>query len=72
MEWAVEYNCIVGRNVEQLMPERFRSRHVGHRDGYTSNVRVRPMGVGLDLLGRRQDGTEFPIEISWSQRPYAM
>ena len=60
---------IIGQNVERLMPERFRSRHVGHRDGYTSNVRVRPMGAGLDLLGQRQDGTEFPIEISLSPLP---
>jgi PAS domain S-box-containing protein len=60
---------IIGQNVEQLMPERFRSRHVGHRGGYTSNVRVRPMGAGLDLLGRRQDGTEFPVEISLSPLP---
>src|SRR3984957_8884709 len=60
---------IIGQNVDRLMPERFRSRHVGHRQSYTSNVRVRPMGAGLDLLGRRQDGTEFPIEISLSPLP---
>jgi PAS domain S-box-containing protein len=57
---------IIDQNVERLMPERFRRRHVGHRSGYVGNVRVRPMGAGLDLLGRRQDGTEFPIEISLS------
>jgi two-component system, sensor histidine kinase len=60
---------IIGQNVERLMPERFRSRHAGHRHGYASNVRVRPMGAGLDLLGRRQDGAEFPIEISLSPLP---
>jgi two-component system, sensor histidine kinase len=57
---------IIGQNVERLMPERFRSRHVRHREGYTSNVRVRPMGAGLDLFGQRQNGEEFPIEISLS------
>jgi len=57
---------IIEQSVERLMPERFRSRHVGHREGYTRTVRVRPMGAGLDLLGRRQDGSEFPIEISLS------
>jgi PAS domain S-box-containing protein len=57
---------IIGRSVETLMPERFRTRHVGHREHYVSNVRVRPMGAGLDLFGRRRDGTEFPVEISLS------
>jgi two-component system, sensor histidine kinase len=57
---------VIGQNVERLMPERFRSRHVGHREGYISNVRVRPMGVGLDLFGQRLNGEEFPIEISLS------
>jgi two-component system, sensor histidine kinase len=57
---------IVGRPVEVLMPERFHARHVGHREGYWSSVRLRPMGVGLELFGRRKDGTEFPVEISLS------
>ena len=57
---------IVGRPVELLMPERFHARHVGHREHYHSSVRVRPMGVGLELFGRRKDGSEFPVEISLS------
>jgi PAS domain S-box-containing protein len=57
---------ITGQHVEMLLPERFRARHVGHRQGYTSNVRVRPMGAGLELYGMRHDGTEFPVEISLS------
>ncbi len=57
---------IIDQSVERLMPERFRSRHVGHREGYSGNLRVRPMGAGLGLFGRRQNGAEFPIEISLS------
>lgn len=57
---------IIGREVEQLMPERFRPRHLGHRHDYIRNVRVRPMGAGLELFGRRRDGSEFPVEISLS------
>jgi len=57
---------IIGKPVEYLMPERFRDRHVAHRQSYTRSVRVRPMGAGLELFGQRLDGTEFPLEISLS------
>jgi two-component system, sensor histidine kinase len=57
---------LIGRSVESLMPERFRTRHVTHRNGYIASVRVRPMGVGLQLYGQRLDGTQFPVEISLS------
>jgi len=57
---------IVGRPVELLVPERFHARHVGHREHYRDNVRVRPMGAGLELFGRRKNGSEFPVEISLS------
>jgi PAS domain S-box-containing protein len=58
--------AIVGQPIETLLPERFRQRHVGHRTGYTDNVRVRPMGMGLELFAMRKDGSEFPVEISLS------
>jgi PAS domain S-box-containing protein len=57
---------IVNQPIEQLLPERFRAHHVSHRHDYTSSVRVRPMGAGLDLFALRKDGSEFPVEISLS------
>ena len=48
------------------MPARFRGQHPSMRQAYMRNVRVRPMGAGLNLFGLRQDGTEFPVEISLS------
>jgi PAS domain S-box-containing protein len=57
---------LTGQQVECLLPERFRTGHIGHRAAYSENVRVRPMGSGLDLFARRKDGTEFPVEISLS------
>ncbi len=64
--FGYESASIVGGPIEALLPERFRKRHVGHRSNYTNNVRVRPMGIGLELFGVRKDGTEFPVEISLS------
>lgn len=61
-----EPSSLVGRKVELLLPERFRMRHIGHRNAYVRNTRVRPMGTGLDLFALRKDGSEFPVEISLS------
>jgi PAS domain S-box-containing protein len=55
---------IAGMKIEDLMPERFRSRHVGQREHYQQDPQYRPMGTGLDLFARKSDGKEFPVEIS--------
>ena len=57
---------MLGRTIELLVPEKLAEAHAAHRAGYFSEPRTRPMGLGLDLAGRRKDGSEFPVEISLS------
>jgi protein-histidine pros-kinase len=57
---------LLGLAVEVLVPARLAGGHPEHRRRYVADPHLRPMGAGLDLLGRRKDGTEFPVEISLS------
>ncbi len=57
---------LYGQRIEILIPQRFRPNHPGHRDGYFTSPKSRPMGAALELFALRKDGTEFPAEISLS------
>lgn len=52
--------------IEDLVPSRFLHMHKEHRSNYHHNPSPRSMGVGRDLWAKRNDGSEFPIEISLS------
>lgn len=52
--------------IEILVPESLRPRHESHRAGYAADPYTRPMGEGMELFGRRKDGSTFPLEISLS------
>jgi two-component system cell cycle sensor histidine kinase/response regulator CckA len=55
---------MIGHQMEMLLPEKIRGAHVGHRREYFSRPHARPMGIGMDLAGRRKNGQEFSVEIS--------
>jgi len=64
--FGYEESELLGTNVEALLPRSDRTAHKQHRSNYFDNPRSRPMGHGLELMGRRKDGVEFPVEISLS------
>jgi len=57
---------LLGAVIELLLPESRLSAHRREREEYFARPRIRPMGIGMDLSGRRKDGTEFPVEVSLS------
>lgn len=59
-------NELQGKPLEVLLPERLREHHRIYRAQFNAHPTPRVMGIGLELLGVRRDGTEFPIEVSLS------
>ena len=57
---------LIGQKIEILVPARFRVQHHAHRASFAESPKIRRMGAGLDLYGRRRDGSEFAVEISLS------
>ncbi len=57
---------LVGQPLDVLIPERFRASHPGQMRRFFANPGARSMGSGLELFGRRKDGSEMPIEVSLS------
>jgi PAS domain S-box-containing protein len=55
---------LLGQTIETLIPDGLRENHAAYRADYFAQPRARPMGIGLELRGRRRDGSEFPLEIS--------
>ena len=64
--FGYEHQEISGHSLDVLMPDAMRAAHRRHVEGFFEEPHTRPMGLGLDLDGRRKDGSEFPVEISLS------
>ena len=55
---------LIGSTVETLLPDAIRSKHAAHRDAYQKKPVQRSMGIGMDLWGKRKNGSNFPVEVS--------
>jgi PAS domain S-box-containing protein len=63
--FGYERNELLGKRIEMLIPERFRTQHPGLRAGFLARPATRSM-AGRELFGLRRDGSEFPLEIGLS------
>ncbi len=59
-----EQQELIGRKIEVLMPSRFQEIHESYHSNIFQHPPNRPFGLGLDLYGRKKDGTEFPVDVS--------
>jgi len=64
--FGYDRTALIGQMVEVLLPEQLRNGHTRYRGSYALAPHTRPMGSGLELIAQRQDGSEFPVEISLS------
>ena len=62
--FGYEMGELDGQPVEVLLPSSLHDRHVAHRARYNSKPMQRSMGMGMNLEGRRKDGSTLPVEVS--------
>lgn len=62
--FGYDENELIGKNVNILLPERFRASHTVHMQEFWKAPKIRPMAAGRNLVGLTKCGTEVPLEIS--------